>query len=74
VLAGRFPIEHRTHGAALTPDETELWISDQVGKKLFIFDATPISAGSEGSRRPEYRRPRWVNFSIDGAYAWSHAP
>ena len=31
-----------THGAGLTPDETELWISDQKGKKLFIFDATKM--------------------------------
>src|SRR6266498_1632483 len=39
VLAGSEPIAHRTHGAALTPDEKELWISDQEGRKLFIFDA-----------------------------------
>ena len=38
VLAGDAPIPHRTHGAALTPDESELWISDQDGKKLFVFD------------------------------------
>ena len=38
VFAGDKQIPHRTHGSALTPDETELWISDQVGQKLFIFD------------------------------------
>jgi DNA-binding beta-propeller fold protein YncE len=74
VLAGDTPIEHRTHGAALTPDESELWISDQVGKQLFVFDATqmppkpkaqiPLSMGGHG----------WVCFSLDGRYAWCHTP
>ncbi len=74
VLAGDTPIEHRTHGAALTPDESELWISDQVGKQLFVFDATqmppkqkaqiPLSMGGHG----------WVSFSLDGRYAWCHTP
>ncbi len=59
-------IPHRTHGAALTPDEKELWISDQDGRKLFIFDATrtppkevahaELTAGGHG----------WVTFSLDG--------
>jgi hypothetical protein len=39
-----------THGVALTPDESELWISDQVGKKLFIFDATKMPPGQETPR------------------------
>lgn len=74
VLAGKEPIAHRTHGAALTPDERELWISDQDGKRLFVFDATqmppkevssvPLSSGGHG----------WVNFSLDGKYAYCHTP
>lgn len=74
VTAGKEPIAHRTHGAALTPDERELWISDQDGKKLFVFDATqmppkemtsvPLSTGGHG----------WVNFSLDGKFAYCHTP
>lgn len=74
VTAGKDPIAHRTHGAALTPDERELWISDQEGKKLFVFDATqmpprevtsvPLSTGGHG----------WVNFSLDGRFAYCHTP
>jgi len=74
VMAGKEPIVHRTHGAALTPDERELWISDQEGKKLFVFDATqmppkeltsvPLSTGGHG----------WVNFSLDGKFAYCHTP
>ena len=66
------PIAHRTHGAGLTPDEKELWISDQEGKRLYIFDATEtiprmkthvdLSAGGHG----------WITFSLDGHYAWCH--
>lgn len=74
VLAGPESIAHRTHGAALTPDERELWISDQEGKQLVVFDATqmppreisrvPLSIGGHG----------WVNFSLDGHYAYCHTP
>src|ERR1051326_1374199 len=74
VLAGKEPIPHRTHGAALTPDETELWISDQVGKKLFIYDATkmpPVPKGEVGLSEGGHG---WVTFSLDGKYAWSHTP
>jgi len=42
VLAADEPIPNRTHGSALTPDETALWISDQKGQKLFVFDATKM--------------------------------
>jgi hypothetical protein len=68
------PIAHRTHGAGLTPNEKELWISDQDGKRLFFFDATQnfptllghidLSAGGHG----------WITFSLDGRYAWCHTP
>ena len=74
VLAGDAPIAHRTHGAALTPDERELWISDQDGKKLFIFDATKMPPVASGSVELSVGGHGWVNFSLDGAYAWSHAP
>jgi hypothetical protein len=67
-------IPHRTHGAGLTPDEKELWISDQDGKKLFIFDATqkpPKESGHVGLTEGGHG---WVTFSLDGKYAWCHTP
>lgn len=67
-------IPHRTHGAGLTPDETELWISDQVGKKLFIFDATKMPPTPKGHVELSQGGHGWVCFSLDGKYAWSHTP
>ena len=74
VFAGEEKIPHRTHGAGLTPDETELWISDQEGKKLFIFDATKMPPAPKGHVGLSQGGHGWVCFSLDGKYAWSHAP
>ncbi len=74
VFAGDKPIAHRTHGAGLTPDESELWISDQVGKKLFIFDATKMPPAPKGEVELSDGGHGWVMFSLDGKYAWSHTP
>jgi DNA-binding beta-propeller fold protein YncE len=74
VIAGKEPIRHRTHGAGLTPDETELWISDQEGQKLFIFDATRMPPEPKGHVELSIAGHGWVTFSLDGKYAYSHAP
>ena len=74
VLAGEAPIPHRTHGVALTPDEKELWISDQDGKQLVIFDATKMPPREKGSVGLSAGGHGWVTFSLDGRYAWCHTP
>ncbi len=74
VLAGDQPILNRTHGAGLTPDEQELWISDQIGQKLFIFDATQMPPTPKGYVELSQGGHGWVCFSLDGRYAWSHTP
>lgn len=74
VFAGDEKIPHRTHGAALTPDETELWISDQKGRKLFIYDATKMPPTPKGHVELSQGGHGWVAFSLDGKYAWSHTP
>ena len=74
VFAGDKQIPHRTHGVALTPDETELWISDQIGQKLFIYDATKMPPVPKGHVELSQGGHGWVCFSLDGRYAWSHAP
>ncbi len=69
-------IARRTHGVGLTPDEREIWISDQYGERLVVFDNTalpdepplkgeiPLSRGGHG----------WVGFSLAGDYGWCHTP
>jgi len=74
VLAGKEPIAHRTHGAGLTPDGKELWISDQVGQKLFIYDATKMPPVETGQVPLSQGGHGWICFSLDGRYAWSHTP
>ncbi len=65
---------NRTHGAGLTPDETELWISDQNGQRLFIFDATIMPPIQTGHVELSMAGHGWVSFSLDGAFAWCHTP
>jgi len=74
IYAGSERIPHRTHGAALTPDESELWISDQQGRKLFVFDATKMPPVPKGHVELSQGGHGWVAFSLDGKYAWSHTP
>ncbi len=74
VTAGEAPIKHRTHGAGMTPDEKELWISDQAGKKLFIFDLTKSPPAPKGHVELTQGGHGWVTFSLDGKFAWCHTP
>ena len=74
VFAGDEPIERRCHGVALTPDETELWINDQHGKKIFIFDNTKMPPEPKGELDVSQGGHGWVTFSLDGQYGWSHTP
>jgi len=67
-------IKHRTHGAGMTPDETELWICDQDGKKLFIFDITKRPPTPKGHLDLSIGGHGWITFSLDGKYAYSHTP
>ncbi len=74
VYAGEEMMENRTHGVGLTPDETELWISDQKGQHLYIFDATKMPPVQTAHVELSQGGHGWVGFSLDGKYAWSHTP
>jgi hypothetical protein len=58
-----------SHGVALTPDETELWLTDAHNSRLHVFDATVMPPRQVASI-PLKDQPGWITFSIDGTYAY----
>jgi hypothetical protein len=62
-----------SHGVGLTPDESEVWVSDGANNRLHIFDKRHLSAANA----PPYMasielsdQPGWVTFSLDGKLAY----
>lgn len=58
-----------SHGIGLTPDETEVWVTDAFNQRLHVFDATvrpPRQVASIGLRD----QPGWITFSRDGTWAY----
>jgi YVTN family beta-propeller protein len=58
-----------SHGIALTPDESEIWLTDAANSRLHIFDNTkmpPVQTTSIELRD----QPGWITFSLDGAFAY----
>ncbi len=74
VFAGDGSLARRTHGVGLTPDEKEVWISDQGGNRLYIFDTTTMPPRETGHVDLSAGGHGWVTFSLDGQYAWCHTP
>ena len=58
-----------SHGIGLTPDETELWLTDAFNSRLHIYDNTVMPPKSIASI-PLRDQPGWITFSIDGRYAY----
>ena len=68
------PQRRRTHGAGLTPDEKELWISDQADNALYVFDNTVEPPRQTHRIDVHNAQHGWVAFSLDGKYAWCSSP
>jgi DNA-binding beta-propeller fold protein YncE len=71
VLAGDSPMRRRTHGAGLTPDEKELWISDQAANAVYVFDNTVWPPKQSAKITVKKGGHGWVAFSLDGRYAYT---
>ena len=58
-----------SHGVGMTPDDSEIWVTDAHNRRLHLFDATvmPPKQIQSIELRDE---PGWVTFSIDGKYAY----
>ncbi len=57
-----------SHGIALTPDETEIWLADGHNMRLHVFGAAPPY--QQLSTIPLQDMPGWITFSLDGKYAY----
>jgi hypothetical protein len=66
------PVERHgcpSHGIGLTPDETELWVSDGHNKAMHVFDNTVMPPKQMTSLQLR-DQPGWITFSIDGKHAY----
>lgn len=58
-----------SHGVAMTPDETEIWVTDGANSHLHVFDATVMPPKQIASIKLR-DQPGWITFSIDGTLAY----
>jgi hypothetical protein len=66
------PVERHgcpSHGIGLTPDETELWVSDGHNKAMHVFDNT-VMPPKQMTTIKLRDQPGWITFSIDGTHAY----
>ncbi len=57
-----------SHGIALTPGETEIWLADGYNMRLHVFSAA--SPYQQLTTIPLQDMPGWITFSLDGKYAY----
>lgn len=57
-----------SHGIALTPDEKEIWLADGHNMRVHVFSA--MMPYQQLTTIPLQDMPGWINFSIDGHYAY----
>jgi YVTN family beta-propeller protein len=55
-----------THGLALNPDESEIWVTSLLDDCIYIYD---LKAKKVTGRLPTGDGPNWVVFSPDGKFA-----
>lgn len=65
------PLRHGcpSHGIGMTPDESQIWVSDGFNSTVHIFDSTVMPPKFIKSIKLR-GQPGWVTFSIDGSIGW----
>jgi DNA-binding beta-propeller fold protein YncE len=58
-----------SHGVGLTPDESELWLSDGHNSAMHVFDNT-VMPPRQLTTLALRDQPGWITFSIDGKHAY----
>lgn len=59
-----------SHGVGLTPDETEVWVTDAHNQQLHVYDNTVMPPRYLQGIRLEVEQPGWVTFTIRGDFAY----
>lgn len=59
------PINTLTHGLALSPDESELWVTSLLDDAMYVYD---VKSQKIVGHVPTGNGPNWVAFSPDGKY------
>ncbi len=61
----------QSHGIALTPDETEVWVADDVYDHVHVFDVRglPDVPPRQIADIALSDSPKWINFTRDGRFA-----
>ena len=65
----RIPHACPSHGIALTPDESEVWVADGLFGKIRVFSNTAEPKEIHTIDAPD--GPYWIMFGLDGKYAYS---
>jgi YVTN family beta-propeller protein len=59
------PIDTLTHGLALSPDESEVWVTSLLDDAMYVYD---VKTQKIVGRVPVGDGPNWVAFTPDGKY------
>ena len=58
-----------SHGIGMTPDESQIWVTDGANSHMHIFDAT-VMPPKQIASLPVRDQPGWVTFTINGDFAY----
>ncbi len=58
-----------SHGVNITPDQKEIWVSNDAGPYVHVFDCT-VTPHKQIADIKLSRKNGWISFSIDGKYCY----
>jgi len=58
-----------SHGVNITPDQKEIWVSNDAGPYVHVFDCTATPHKQVADIKLNHRNG-WITFGIDGRYAY----
>lgn len=59
-----------SHGVNITPDQKEIWVSNDAGPYVHVFDCS-VEPHKQIADIKLHRKNGWISFSIDGQYAYA---